>query len=511
MALNQHQQTAADGLREFVERKENSFALLLGPAGSGKTFTIASVIKSLNLGKEKLVVACPTHKAKRVLVNALKKHGIEVEATTVSALIGKAPSSTDDPDEEGQAQWTTGGGSVLPPGSLLVLDEISMIDFYDMRTIRAVVDSAGAQAILTGDFSQLRPVKGKSIAEAVEKIPVRFMLNEVMRSGSNNIVGISKGVRTTGEIDIDLADNKSVFLYNDNSAFEKKFLETDGAVAIAYTNKRVSALNQLKRNHIYDKPDDFMPNESVILTEAPLFIWARGSKTGGYGNIKVADNNDQLIVNRVVGKSTLVAPFSSGDVSFFAMQLHNPETGLDFDAKALTYDMFVNDLKPVLDEVLQKLRDFSSKLDRIGPALERRAEKLSLKPEEKNNLSEAEIRKFFSGPESDWIIDAALKNPKFLTTVFPEDFDGVVKYKPTKGNWKTMKGLAWARDYFGFRSQFAVLLYEHASTAHKAQGSTYQHVFVDWPNLMTIRDEDDRQAACYVAVSRASDSLHVRV
>jgi len=518
--LNPQQQVAADGLKEFVESKEYSFALLLGPAGSGKTFTIAYVIKSLDLKGRSIVVACPTHKAKRVLVAALQRHGINVEATTVSALIGKAPSVSDDPDDEGQAKWLVGGGSTLPPNSLLVLDEISMIDFQDMRNLKRVVENAGCQAILTGDFSQLRPVKGKSIADAVEKIPVRFMLSEVMRSDSSNIVAMSKSVRLTGELDLSLVDGKGVVLYNNADRFEQAFLETPNAVAVAYTNRRVSELNQLKRRNIYGKDvRPFMENEEVILMEAPLFITSKGSFSGEYKRIKVADNNDPLVVLSSTGRRTTEVPFVKKVVSYHDLLLTNPETKLDFEAKGLTYDMYVSDFKPIFDELLALLRGFSSRLDRLDEALNRRAEKKGIPANKKFCLTEAEITAFFTPEEAAWVKLLPSTNRNFMVYDYEEesvfDEDGNIRspkrlFKPAKGNWRSLKKLVWARDYFGLRGQFAVLLYPHASTAHKAQGSTYQHVFVDWPNLMTINDPDDRRAACYVAVSRASETLHIR-
>lgn len=511
MTLNTLQSQAADGLIEFATKREHTFALLLGPAGSGKTFTISHVIKHLEASKRPIMVACPTHKAKSVLVKSLARYGISVSATTVSALIGKAPSTTDDPDEEGQARWMRGGGDTLRPDTLLVLDEISMVDVADMRAVKRATEAAQAQAILTGDFAQLRPVKGLSIVDAVEKIPVRFKLSEVMRSGSQGIVAVSKSVRTTGQIDLDAIDGQTVFAYHSADKFEQAFVATQDAVAVAYTNKRVSELNRLKRRAIYGADvHDFMPNESLILTEAPFFIWARGATTGKYSSVKVADNNSQLIVKDVGFVAEAKHPFTEKTIPYYDLSLHNPETGLTFDAKAVTFDMFANHLKPALDDALGALRAFAERLGKLDKALEGRFERGGIEDSKRLHITDEQARKFFKPREYDWIVAAAEKNTKYAAKSFDFTTDEAT-YFPIKGSWSSLRGLAWARDYFGFRQQFAVLLYEHASTAHKAQGSTYKHVFVDWPNLETIRDHEDKQAACYVAVSRASDTLHIRI
>jgi len=492
LAPNPLQQQAIDGLLEFINQKEHIFALLEGPAGSGKTYTAAQVVMQAQAAGREVFVATPTHKAKKILVAALAKYGIKVSATTVSALIGKAPSTTDEPDENGDAQWVRAESGGLKPGSLLIVDEISMVGKTDAKAIERVVKMSDSQVIFSGDFAQLRPVKDASIYESMERIPVRFKLNEVMRSGSSGIVGMSKAVRTTGRLDLDQVDNKHVFIYNDAKKFEEAFATTEGAVAIAYTNKRVSELNHIKRKVLYgDNPPKFAFNENLVLTEAPFFLNKRVN--GRWENIQVADNNDVLVCRGVIGDTQDGNPFSDEYVTSTKVMLSNPETGLAFEAKALTYDEYVNELQPVMNEVLKNVRMFAAKLESLH----------------KKGIKEATLREIedhFQPHEVDWIRANSSRTSKWIET----DLMGET-FKPDKGSWAAVKGLAFARDFFGWRNQFAVLLYEHASTAHKAQGSTYPHTFVDWPNLETIRDVDDRQAACYVAVSRASDTLHIRV
>ncbi len=511
MTLNPLQQQAAEGLIKFATSKEHKFALLLGPAGSGKTYTLANVIQSI---KEKdpnrpMLIAAPTHKAVSVARKALQKYGIEIPHTTVSSLIGKAPSTSDDPDDEGKAKWARGEGGGLERGALLLLDELSMVDAIDMKSVQKAVNIADAQVILCGDFAQLRPVKGTSLVDAVEKIPVRFKLNEVMRSDSGSIVAMSKAVRTTGNLDLDCVDGKSVIIYNDSDEFERAFVNTEGAVAVAYTNRRVSQLNQMKRRHIYgDNPAPFMPKETVILTESPYFLRRRSGKRGTWESVKAADNNSQLVVEDLGEQKEDVPTFApEHKIPYFKALLTNPETNLTFDAEVMTYDMYVSNLQPAMEEILSNLRLFSAKLAKLDEKCRARD---GLEGKEKFQLTDTQIKRYFTTEEANWVLHAARNNPNFMSTTI--SFSGSDDYYfPTKGTWASLKGLCWSRDYFGARSRFAVLLYEHASTAHKAQGSSYQHCFCDWPNLETIRDAEDRQAACYVAVSRASETLHIRI
>jgi hypothetical protein len=489
---NPLQTQAIEGLIEFAQKREHVFALLEGPAGSGKTFAVANMILRIQAEapERKIMVATPTHKSKKVVLQALARYGISVNATTVSALIGKAPSTTDDPDDEGNPQWLRSDSGALEPDTLLIVDEVSMVGITDAKAIQKVVKRNNSQVIFSGDFAQLRPVKDASIQDAMEKVPVRFKLAEVMRSGSKGIVAVSKSVRVTGDIDLDAVDSQNVFIYNDSKKFEEAFVATEGAVAVAYTNKRVAELNHLKRKAIYgDKLKPFMPNETVILTEQPFFV--RKNYGGKWESVKVADNNDQLVVLDSGIRCEDGNAFAEGYVHSTMLRLRNPETALEFEAKALTYDEYVNNLKPMLEEVLKNTRMFAKRLEAISR-------------DDIGEISEAGLSDYFNEDERAWII----ANASYKSNWVRPTLDG---FKPVKGSWVSLKSLAFARDYFGFKGQFAVLLYEHASTAHKAQGSTYQHAFVDWPNLLTIRDADDRQAACYVAVSRAADTLHIRI
>jgi len=68
---------------------------------------------------------------------------------------------------------------------------------------------------------------------------------------------------------------------------------------------------------------------------------------------------------------------------------------------------------------------------------------------------------------------------------------------------------AWKR-YYDLREQFARVDYAYATTVHKAQGSTFDTVFVDHRDLQACRGEE-RRALLYVAVTRPSRRLALLV
>jgi hypothetical protein len=398
--------------------------------------------------------------------------------------------TNEEPDENGEARWRVADTGKLERGSILVLDEISMISVDEARIIEKMAKRNEVQVIMCGDMAQLSPVKGLSIAEALERIPVRFRLSEVMRSGSKGIVAVSKSVRTTGDIDLDAIDNETVFVYNDSSAFDKAFVETEGAVAIAYTNRRVDQLNQMKRTKIYGaNPKKFENGEGVVLIEAPFFIDVKSG--GSWQKVRVAENNDELTVLYSLGEAKDTNPFSKHTITSTRLMLENKQTKVQFEARALTYSDYVDTFKAIFDDILAGVRAFAGRLD----ALTRKGVK---------DISLSEVKAHFKPHEAAWIAANSGRGHKWIDTT-PEG------YTPAKGAWSAVKALLFARDLYGFKARFAVLVYEHAFTAHRSQGSGFPHVFVDLPNLLTIRDADDRQAACYVAVSRAADTLHIRI
>ena len=65
------------------------------------------------------------------------------------------------------------------------------------------------------------------------------------------------------------------------------------------------------------------------------------------------------------------------------------------------------------------------------------------------------------------------------------------------------------RDYFYITQEWADFRPIHASTVHKAQGSTYDEVFVDLNNIGTNTRWQEVARLVYVAITRASDKVHI--
>lgn len=66
------------------------------------------------------------------------------------------------------------------------------------------------------------------------------------------------------------------------------------------------------------------------------------------------------------------------------------------------------------------------------------------------------------------------------------------------------KKINWAKDYYGFINQFADILYAHAITVHKAQGSTFNNVIISLKDIQSNFEKEDRDSLLYTSLTRAS-------
>lgn len=71
------------------------------------------------------------------------------------------------------------------------------------------------------------------------------------------------------------------------------------------------------------------------------------------------------------------------------------------------------------------------------------------------------------------------------------------------------EGKQWQDFWLLKQQRFANLNYSYALTVHKSQGSTFQNVFVDLPNLMRNKNIRERNQLLYVAVTRAAKRLFI--
>ena len=114
--LNENQAKVFDELNWWLHSdSENDNCAWSGAAGTGKTYLIAKFVKEL---KDTTLFITPTHKAKKVLSQALSSNGIQGEILTIAQSLGKQPVI----DDDGKQVFVAGTGNKLGDKKLMVID-----------------------------------------------------------------------------------------------------------------------------------------------------------------------------------------------------------------------------------------------------------------------------------------------------------------------------------------------------------------------------------------------------
>ncbi len=181
LTLNAEQQILYD---KVVGMQFNKL-LLLGNAGSGKTFCLCSALSELvRRGTTNLVLCAPTHLARLNLLNKLDPDVRHlVETSTVASLLLKFGIQ----QEDGTTQFTAGKIDKIDKYTLVALDEVSMISESDYMMFM----TSKAKIIFTGDYKQLPPVMAKS-AEG--------RMDTHTRTGNLEVLRLTQQMRQQGVI-----------------------------------------------------------------------------------------------------------------------------------------------------------------------------------------------------------------------------------------------------------------------------------------------------------------------
>ena len=187
MKLTPKQQIAFNTIVECIEN--NTPVLLTGFAGTGKSTTIATIIKSLS--HKLITIATPTHKAAAVLSAMLETNGIispNVKVTTIHKALGKRP------QRQGGGN-TTFSRPTKEIYGILIIDECSMIDAELFDDINEAAPTASI--VYVGDPAQLPPTSGNgAISPVFAAIEQRAHLSDIIRQGEDNpIIELSAALR----------------------------------------------------------------------------------------------------------------------------------------------------------------------------------------------------------------------------------------------------------------------------------------------------------------------------
>jgi exodeoxyribonuclease V alpha subunit len=211
-----------------------------GSPGAGKTWATAALVKAIIRvhGRHTIAICCPTGKAAQRAKEAMRAHGIDVEATTVHRMLG-----VEQADEDGTGWGFRHRAGNPLPFQFVIGDEWSMCGLGLMSSVLAAF-SRGTSFLMVGDINQLLPVEyGAPLRDLIDVIPCGE-LTEIHRN-AGSVVKACAAIRDGRDvifdksIEIDVIDEngdkkppKNLVLHHaDKSTAQRKLIEVVKSIA----------------------------------------------------------------------------------------------------------------------------------------------------------------------------------------------------------------------------------------------------------------------------------------
>jgi AAA domain len=341
------QREATDKLWQFLQGIETYF-LLGGYAGTGKSTIVFATIKQLLNERKRVVLTAPTNKAVNVLKQIASKNNIFIPCLTIHQLLGLTLVNK---NSEKVLERTNISSVRLY--DYIFLDECSMVNQQLWQCIcedfNGLLDR-DRKLILMGDPAQLNPVGEKR--SPTFSVKNRYILREIVRQDDSSPV--YQFVRTTrGAIALKKKVFKPIPYHQDelNGAYavsrlelieyaidkiEKQFKSNPDCFRIlCYTNKQVDYYNQQIREAIYGynsplfeagerliskKPIIANDGVTVILPTSSEFEVVEVGQTTYYGYSTLS-----VVVQTDTGERKQIYVLHPQEKSRYALELSNKE------------------------------------------------------------------------------------------------------------------------------------------------------------------------------------------
>jgi conjugative relaxase-like TrwC/TraI family protein len=220
---------------EHLTRGGEQLAVVVGEAGTGKTFATVAAAEAWSGARVRLRVAAPTWRA----ANVLRSEGLD--ATSVAHLLGELDR----------------GRRPLRHGSVLLVDEVGMVDSTTLARLIDHARAADAKLVLVGDPAQLGEIEAGGLFASIVSRTEPVVLDEVIR---HNHALDREGARRIREgrgaeaIEVYRSGDRVVVCEDPEARREemvadwwRSFREGEDALMIAKRNAEVGRLNALAR------------------------------------------------------------------------------------------------------------------------------------------------------------------------------------------------------------------------------------------------------------------------
>lgn len=456
ITFNTQQEDALTKIQNWLDKGKETAFTLEGYAGTGKTTISKKIIDDTisNLPKgQSLMVSAPTHKSKRVIKKATNK-----EASTIHQLLGLKPSYDINNFDPNKLQFEESGIDLISnPGlKFIVIDEASMINSKLYNYLIEKAKEKKIKILFMGDRAQIPPI-GEELSEVFNN-PNRVQLTWVERTaGDNPLIGLFTHIR----------DN----IKSERLPYQATTMLNSEGKGVEFTKNWNKKIKEIFSNPEYKENPDFAKvvawtNDRVNQLNAKIreIVWPDADDIIVVGETLVGNTATDNVFNSVEnGKEYKVLKVDRKE-----------EKRSDMDGKAITIkslnvtyfdeDFKENRVLSVLDHSdPTTLKFYKENLSRIFSAID-------------NAKTKKERNKIWRGMYYPFIEKNIL-----LKDVRINDRRYVSRH----------------------------LSYPYASTAHKAQGSTYANTFIDEVNIGKNKNSFERNRILYTALSRTSNNAYV--
>ena len=445
--------------RAVLSKKKGVMRSLKGYAGTGKTYLAGRLSQALRAAGRDVKVAAPTHKATQQVArevgetldqeeHASSSSGGEAEARTIQSLLGLKLV----PDGKGgfELEPDKYKGPKIFPEDVVIVDESSMIG---EQLWKHVCSGRGRAAnwVFVGDPAQLPPVnEGASPALSLGG----ETLEEIVRQARGNpIIELATEVRMgrdhrRGELfEFDASREEGIAATSSRGALVESALRAFGSEDFAEDGDHARILAY--RNDTVDYYNRVC-REAIYGSDAPEYV---------EGEHLVAD-----------------VTWGEGEGGFGSRPLvYNSETLRVIEAEE-TISACPDGIPPEARGSRRggsAYRIWKLKVDPIGEG--RSKETIVV-------MSETDQAAF------DKAVEAAKREALDIQNAGGD----------ASGAWKR---------YYDLKQKYAKVSPAFSTTIHKAQGSTFDSVFLDARDVRACRSEGERQALLYVGVTRPSRRL----
>jgi len=449
--------------KDFLEDPDETEMYISGEGGTGKTSMLVNYIRALDAHNITYLVGAYTHQACRILREKIYKdptidHAL-TSVRTVHSFLKKSPGINQNATKIQHLQTTNKNGSA-DLVKVLLFDEYSMIgddDYMDIGELTTEDDGTVIMKVIyIGDVMQLPPVGSARTIKPRGDYQIMLTKNFRAGAGLQPVLTALREMKLSGNI-CKLPETTSlVRRVNIVEAYAACEDELNNKV-LAYTNSAVDTLNDAIHCLLHDTPPNSDPvNDDLVFidTHKKIVPFMQYNPFDGPQPTNLEDNSGRLVTPANDTYNTIKYVMDMFDI------------------------MLVPSKKDSNKLVLKAYIFGNMAYKNINTLLSTKAVKTNTDIIRLRSISDNEVKSYCASNRDDELV--------------------------------MIRNAAW-REYMAFNNNVTLISRPYASTVHKAQGSTFDNVFIDGPDLLLLykRDPKEYLSLFYTAVSRARHKVYI--